>query len=182
MTAPSSARSRGARRTLHFAWPCRGILKKPCLQRTARSAAACPICGLTFELRRPARHDALGPRRTMEPATALRGPRAACLVGSPLERGVRPQPCRSEPCLPDLGPAPRLPKQGYLTSKGGTAPLPPLQAELGALGAWPVAHLGANGQEPGDAPAASSCRSAARPAREVNRAGARRRNDRSSCR
>jgi hypothetical protein len=49
------------------------------------------FCGLTFELRRPARCAALAPRRTMEPATALRGPRAARLVGSPLERGVRQQ-------------------------------------------------------------------------------------------
>jgi hypothetical protein len=49
-------------------------------------------CRLTFELRRPARHGALAPRRTMEPATALRGARAPCRVGSPLERGVRPRP------------------------------------------------------------------------------------------
>jgi hypothetical protein len=47
-------------------------------------------CGLTFELRRPGRRATLGPRRTMEPATALRGPRVARLAGSPLERGVRP--------------------------------------------------------------------------------------------
>jgi hypothetical protein len=53
------------------------------------------LCGLTFELRRPARRATLGPRRTMEPATALRGPRVARLVGSPLERGVRPQCCRA---------------------------------------------------------------------------------------
>ena len=47
------------------------------------------MCGLTFELRRPARWGALAPRRTMELATALRGARASRLVGSPLERGVR---------------------------------------------------------------------------------------------
>jgi len=45
--------------------------------------------GLTFELRRPTRRGALGPRRTMKLATALRGPRAPRLAGSPLERGVR---------------------------------------------------------------------------------------------
>ena len=46
-------------------------------------------CGLTFELRQPARRAAFAPRRTMEPATALRGAKVARLVGSPLERGVR---------------------------------------------------------------------------------------------
>jgi hypothetical protein len=54
--------------------------------RTARRLWCC----LTFELRRPARRGALGPRRTMEPATALCGPGAPRLAGSPLERGVRP--------------------------------------------------------------------------------------------
>ena len=45
-------------------------------------------CGLTFELRRPARHAALGRQRTM--SLRRRGrPRVACLAGSPLERGVR---------------------------------------------------------------------------------------------
>jgi hypothetical protein len=37
------------------------------------------------------RQDALAPRRKMEPATALRGARVACLAGLPLERGVRPR-------------------------------------------------------------------------------------------
>jgi hypothetical protein len=46
-------------------------------------------CRLTFELTRPSRRGALGPRRTMEPATALRGPRAPRLVGSRVERRVR---------------------------------------------------------------------------------------------
>jgi hypothetical protein len=63
-------------------------------------------CGLTFELRRPVRWAALGPRRIMEPATGLRGPRVARLAGSPLERGVRPQSCRSVPRWSDLGPEP----------------------------------------------------------------------------
>ena len=65
---------------------------------------------LTFELWRPARRGALGPRRTMEPATALRGPRAARLVGSPLERGVRRRCTRRLPAAdrtvtPSCGPA-----------------------------------------------------------------------------
>jgi hypothetical protein len=64
------------------------------------------LCCLTFELRRPVRWAALGPRRIMEPATGLRGPRVARLAGSPLERGVRPQSCRSVPRWSDLGPEP----------------------------------------------------------------------------
>ena len=43
---------------------------------------------LTFELRRPARHAALGRQRKMSLRPRGR-PRVACLVGSPLERGVR---------------------------------------------------------------------------------------------
>ena len=46
-------------------------------------------CGLTFELRRPTRQDALGRQPTMSLRPGCR-PRAACLGGSPLERGVRP--------------------------------------------------------------------------------------------
>ena len=47
-------------------------------------------CCLTFELRLPARHAALGRQRRMSLRPCCR-PRAACLVGSPLERGVRHQ-------------------------------------------------------------------------------------------
>jgi hypothetical protein len=60
------------------------------LSSIRRVASAARLRRLTFELRRPPRQDALAPRRTMEPATALRGAKVACLGGSPLERGVRP--------------------------------------------------------------------------------------------
>ena len=45
------------------------------------------MCGLTFELRRPARQDALA-AKTMIVLGGFAA-RAACLAGSPLERGVR---------------------------------------------------------------------------------------------
>jgi hypothetical protein len=76
--------------------PCsRGLPRRGCSVHAARRTSCwrlhgVPLCCLTFELRRPARRDALAPRRTMEPASALRGARAARRVGSPLERGVRP--------------------------------------------------------------------------------------------
>jgi hypothetical protein len=50
-------------------------------------------CGLTFELRRPARRGALGPRRTMEPATALRGPRCHASRGRLSSEGLGLMQC-----------------------------------------------------------------------------------------
>ena len=47
------------------------------------------FCCLTFELRRPTRQDALGRQQTIYISGCCR-PKAACLGGSPLERGVRP--------------------------------------------------------------------------------------------
>jgi hypothetical protein len=53
-------------------------------------STAAPMRRLTFELRRPARQDAFGRQPTMGACDPGCRPKAACLVGSPLERGVRP--------------------------------------------------------------------------------------------
>jgi hypothetical protein len=103
----------------------RCLSKQPTSVCGAKTTALGVVRCLTFELRRPARRAALGPRRTMEPATALRGPRAARLVGSPLERGVRQQCSHSvggRTNLQHSRPASQARRRGPTASGGGTPP------------------------------------------------------------
>jgi hypothetical protein len=63
---------------------------RPSLSLVRGGASGWVLRRLTFELRRPARQDAFGRQPTMGACDPGCRPKAACLVGSPLERGVRP--------------------------------------------------------------------------------------------
>jgi hypothetical protein len=80
-------------------------------------ATAATRRGLTFELRRPTRWGALGRQPTMSLRPGCR-PRAPRLVGSPLERGVRPH-CVSRT---NVGRERRLQQRSMLCQRWGRAP------------------------------------------------------------